>query len=112
MRFGGRVWDSDLERSPGSQRPREPDEDLHRLEQVGLLDPPGPARSCCCVAPAEKRVLLSVPDDPDRLIDLLLCGHHYRQHAQRLAMLNACILDADERAVRRPSAAVSAAPQS
>ncbi len=102
MGFGGRVRGSDLERSPGPQPTHDPEEDCHRLEQVGLLDPPGPAQSCCCVAPAEKRVLLRVPDEPDRLIDLLLCGHHYRQHADRLSELNACVLDASERAVRRP----------
>lgn len=38
-----------------------------------------PARACCCSAAPMVKVLLQYPRHSDRVVDLYLCGHHYRR---------------------------------
>ncbi|GAA1598956.1 hypothetical protein [Kribbella karoonensis] len=38
-----------------------------------------PVRACCCSAAPAVKVLLQNPQHSDHLVDLYLCGHHYRQ---------------------------------
>ena len=50
-------------------------------------------RACCCPAvPTVVVIMPSVPDRP-RPVDLLLCRHHYRAHADALAAAGAAALD-------------------
>lgn len=38
-----------------------------------------PERACCCSAAPAVQVLLPSPRHSDHVVDLYLCGHHYRQ---------------------------------
>jgi len=50
-------------------------------------------RACCC--PALPSVIAVIPPVDDRRapVELLLCGHHYRQSRQALAAIGATLLD-------------------
>lgn len=54
-----------------------------------LADSPAPTRACCC--PATPMVKVVMPPAPGRphLVDLWLCGHHYRASRQALAAAGA-----------------------
>lgn len=52
-------------------------------------------RACCCAAPPVVRVLYVTAASPLHSTDLLLCGHHYRRSAAKLARMNAMLFDAD-----------------
>ncbi|MFR0357312.1 hypothetical protein [Streptomyces sediminimaris] len=56
-----------------------------------------PEHACCCAAPPLVKVL--VPGEDERLVDLFLCGHHYRACLGPLAL-------ADGRAVFRTPVSV------
>jgi hypothetical protein len=51
-------------------------------------------RSCCCSAPPVVRVVF-MPAGSVHPVDLLMCGHHYRQSAEKLAAMSAMVLDHD-----------------
>jgi len=49
-----------------------------------------PGRSCCCAAPPLVKVLL--PTGDHRVVDLFLCGHHYRASLGPLALADATVV--------------------
>jgi hypothetical protein len=48
-------------------------------------------RSCCCPSRPAVRVLLPLPADPVRTVDLLLCQHHYRVSQDALGAAGATV---------------------
>jgi hypothetical protein len=52
-------------------------------------------RSCCCVAPPVVRVLLKSRGPSPHSVDILLCGHHYREASPALARVGAMVVDRD-----------------
>ena len=63
-------------------------------DQAGWSGPPRLAeRGCCC--PARPVVRILIPPAPGRRhpVDLLLCGHHYRESRAALAAVGAVVLD-------------------
>lgn len=87
--------------------------------EMTLPHPYAPA--CCCGAPWRVRVFLPRPDASDRapdgeeageLIDILLCEHHYRESAARLAEIGAIAIGNDGQEVGcAPAAAPSLAAE-
>jgi hypothetical protein len=55
------------------------------------------SRACCCPALAQVIVLIPAPTvaHPDRRVEILLCSHHYRVSAARLADIGAVATRAD-----------------
>ena len=79
--------------------------ELKGIDAGFLTKPRAGERSCCCVAPPQVRVVLRVPGSTNRMVDLLLCGHHYRVSAKSLAALGALCINA-------PTATRNASPVS
>jgi len=52
-------------------------------------------RSCCCSAPPAFTVIVASKSPTPHSVDLLLCGHHYRQCRAALEALGALVLAAD-----------------
>jgi hypothetical protein len=50
-------------------------------------------RACCCSAPPAVRVVFVHASPAVHSVDLLMCGHHYRQSAAKLADIGAMIFD-------------------
>jgi len=52
-------------------------------------------RSCCCSAPPAFTVVVSRRLPKPHSVDLLMCGHHYRQSRAALAELGALVFAGD-----------------
>ena len=52
-------------------------------------------RSCCCSAPPAFTVVMSRSTPKPHSVDLLMCGHHYRQSRVALAALGALVFASD-----------------
>jgi hypothetical protein len=77
-----------------------PFDDLLLAEQPTLRT----NRADCCTAAAAYRVVLPVTPTRDRPAELLLCGHHLRDHARELRDKCAAIFDAENRLVMTAAA--------
>jgi len=52
-------------------------------------------RSCCCSAPPAFTVIVACKLPEPHSVDLLMCGHHYRQSRHALADLGALVFADD-----------------
>ena len=52
-------------------------------------------RSCCCSAPPAFTVIVPSKQPKAHSVDLLMCGHHYRQSRHVLAELGALVFASD-----------------
>ena len=52
-------------------------------------------RSCCCSAPPAFKVIVTSKLPQPHTVDLLMCGHHYRQCVPALAKLGALVFASD-----------------
>ena len=55
--------------------------------------PPLTERSCCCPARPVVKVLIPLNSVRPRVVDLLLCGHHYRASRAALTAVGAVAID-------------------
>jgi hypothetical protein len=55
---------------------------------IGVTD-----RACCCPAPPVVRVMMPATATRPELVDLLLCGHHYRAGRAALRAAGAAVYD-------------------
>lgn len=56
--------------------------------------------ACCCPAPAVYQVVMPPSDAHSNLVEILLCGHHYRVNEQKLFDEGAAVYDMDGRLIR------------
>ena len=77
-----------------------PFDDLLLAEQPTLRT----NRADCCTAAAAYRVVLPVTPLRDRPAELLLCGHHLRDHVRQLRDKCAAIFDAENRLIMTAAA--------
>lgn len=59
-------------------------------------------RSCCCPSRPSVRVVLPPTSQRDHVVDLLLCGHHYRESRQAFAGMGAPVFDASGALISAP----------
>jgi hypothetical protein len=91
-----------------AQRPMSQIKDPHaRTDSRALLDEVGPSteagaalqlagRSCCCCSAAPAFTVIITSKVPVRhSVDVLMCGHHYRQCASALTSLTPLVFDRD-----------------
>jgi len=96
---GGRAWKAALTMTH-IQDPKPLTSGRRALMDVatsaGLVTPLLPAdRSCCCSAPPAFTVVVSRSLPKPHSVDLLMCGHHYRQSRVALAALGALVFASD-----------------
>ncbi|GAA2806553.1 DUF7455 domain-containing protein [Kribbella solani] len=60
-----------------------------------------PERACCCSAAPMVKVLLPSPRGTSHVVDLYLCGHHYRRSFGTLVESGATTLTRDQATVSR-----------
>ena len=77
--------------------------ELNSIEPQLLAKPQFGERSCCCAGPPQVRVILAVPGSATRMVDILLCHHHYRLSQERLTELGAMCVNAPAAARNVPS---------
>jgi hypothetical protein len=74
-----------------------PATDLTEEAWVAPLYRPGTgpaATACCCTAPAQVQVVMPPSAERHDLTEVLLCWHHYRQHAHAIAAAGGAAYDA------------------
>jgi hypothetical protein len=64
-----------------------------RLEDLRFTDPSVPSRSCCCPARPVVKVVMPPTASRTHLVDLWLCGHHYRASLAALITAGASVED-------------------
>jgi hypothetical protein len=74
-------------------------------EWVPPLHRPGTApvaAACCCPALAQLQVVMPPTASRPRPTELLMCGHHYRVHRDRLLGAGAAVYDVEGRLLEHP----------
>jgi hypothetical protein len=69
----------------------EPPPVVARNSTITFTDPAVPSRACCCPARPAVRVIMPPTANRPNLVDLWLCGHHYRASAAALGAAGATV---------------------
>lgn len=69
------------------------DSDKPAPERLRPVDPSVPSRACCCPAQPVVKVIMHTGPARDHVVDLWLCGHHYRENAVALQSAEAIVTD-------------------
>lgn len=60
------------------------------------------ATACCCPGLAQLQVVMPPTTTRPRATELLMCGHHYRLHRDRLLAAGAAMYDVEGRLLEHP----------